>query len=50
MNKEVYSNYKISMNIKDDDTLESFRKQVEIMYDIPAGSFLISHVHDMVMN
>jgi hypothetical protein len=37
------------MSIKDDEPLERFRKQVEEMYHIPAGSFLISHVHDMLL-
>ena len=32
--------------MKDEETIDEFRKQIEIIYEIPAGSFLITYVSD----
>lgn len=46
LNNPNYSNFKIEINIKDEETLEEFRKRIEEKYEIPAGSFLITYVSD----
>jgi hypothetical protein len=46
MNQPNYTNWKIHINIKDEETIQEFRKRVEQIYEFPAGSFLISSVND----
>lgn len=49
MNTPVYTNLKIEVTMKDEETLDEFRKQIEAIYEIPAGSFLITYVSDQQM-
>lgn len=46
MNNVNYTNWKIEVTMKDEETLDEFRKQIEAVYEIPAGSFLITFVSD----
>jgi DNA-directed RNA polymerase subunit L len=46
INSPDYTNLNIKITIKDEDTLEDFRKQIEYIYEIPAASYLITYVSD----
>ena len=46
LNNPNYTNWKIEVTMKDEETVEEFRKQIEKQHDIPAGSFLITYVSD----
>jgi len=50
MNLANYANWKLLIKIKDEETIDEFRKQVEKIYEIPAGSFFISSVNDNQMS
>ena len=50
MNKPEYSNYKLELKIRDEDTLDDMRTMIEKIYGINRSSFLISLVSDMLMS
>ena len=46
MNNPDYCNWKIEVTLKDEDTIDDYRRKIEEIYEIPAGSFLITFVSD----